>query len=391
MPAERAGEDTTGGRAAMDFYSVTSALRAENVTVSGGGRESSSPMGKLTAVDNGTGIDNCEGERAHFQYILLPVVYSVVFVLAMLGNLTAMAHFVRSRSVTQPSHIFLVNLCVIDLLFALTLPFNVVYHAGRNHWLFGEVMCKVNGALFFGNLYGSSLFLMLISLDRYLAVSHPIRAMRLHKPKYRVLLSCAVWLVLASLILYLTTRGQMTRPFPSTGHMACMENFSSGSWKGRISSVSLLAAALGFFLPLLVIATCYPLIACRLLEHQATGICMEDSDVVEGDAISGSRRMRRRALRMVLLVLGVFLLCFTPYHLNQLLHTLGRMGVLPRCTIIRFTYPARRVAMALCSLNSCLDPLVYCLVSESFRWEQVWGSCGCGFLGKRLQHMLRRN
>ncbi|KPP56281.1 uracil nucleotide/cysteinyl leukotriene receptor-like, partial [Scleropages formosus] len=327
--------------AAMDFLRTTSAPGTQRVTVS-------RAAVNLTVTENVTGADGCEGERADFQYVLLPVVYSVVFVLAMAGNVTALVHFVRSRSAGQPSHIFLVNLCAIDLLFALTLPFNVVYHAGRNHWPFGEVMCKANGALFFGNLYGSSLFLMLISLDRYLAVSHPMRALRLRQPKYRVLLSClvrappsrrhdravpaatvgaltpfrfTVWLILLSIILYLTARAPMTRRFPSTGHMACMENFSSGSWRGRLSAVSLLSAALGFFLPLL------------------------------GDALSGSRRMRRRALRMVLLVLGVFLLCFTPYHLNQLLHTLGRMGALPRCPVIRFTYPARRVAMALCSLN----------------------------------------
>ncbi|XP_029113418.1 lysophosphatidic acid receptor 6-like [Scleropages formosus] len=364
----------------MDFLRTTSAPGTQRVTVS-------RAAVNLTVTENVTGADGCEGERADFQYVLLPVVYSVVFVLAMAGNVTALVHFVRSRSAGQPSHIFLVNLCAIDLLFALTLPFNVVYHAGRNHWPFGEVMCKANGALFFGNLYGSSLFLMLISLDRYLAVSHPMRALRLRQPKYRVLLSCLVWLILLSIILYLTARAPMTRRFPSTGHMACMENFSSGSWRGRLSAVSLLSAALGFFLPLLVIATCYPLIACRLLERP----CAEDGPGAEGDALSGSRRMRRRALRMVLLVLGVFLLCFTPYHLNQLLHTLGRMGALPRCPVIRFTYPARRVAMALCSLNSCLDPLVYCLASESFRWERLWGSCGCSRLGKHLRHVLRRN
>ncbi|KAJ8282002.1 hypothetical protein COCON_G00045210 [Conger conger] len=314
----------------------------------------------------------CEGERADFQYLLLPVVYSLVFVLAMTGNLTALVHFLRTRSATHPSHIFLVNLCVIDLLFALTLPFNVVYHARQNDWPFGEAMCKINGALFFGNLYGSSLFLMLISLDRYLAVSHPLRALRMRNPKYRILLSCLVWTVLASVILYLTLRGPLTRPFPATGHIACMENFSSESWRGRISSVSLLAAALGFFLPLLVIATCYPLIACKLLAHarvmEQGSSSSATSSVLSAHHITG--KVKKKALRMVLLVLGVFLVCFAPYHLNQLVHTLHRMALLSGCSVIRVTYPARRVAMALCSLNSCLDPVVYCLASENFHWDR---------------------
>ncbi|KAJ8254823.1 hypothetical protein GJAV_G00197710 [Gymnothorax javanicus] len=349
----------------------------------------------------------CGQEKADFQYLLLPIVYSLVFVLAMAGNLTALVHFLRTRSATHPSHIFLVNLCVIDLLFALTLPFNVVYHARQNDWPFGEAMCKINGALFFGNLYGSSLFLMLISVDRYLAVAHPLRALRMRSPKYRILFSCLappeaqfevaeyavllaeveadsqrymsqVWTVLASVILYLTLRGPLTRPFPGSDRIACMENFSSKSWRGRISSVSLLAAAIGFFLPLTVIAICYPLIACKLLEH-AKMMERSTSTSTTYPAISAhqvSGRVQKKALRMVLVVLGVFLISFAPYHINQLVHTLHRMAVLSGCSVIRFTYPARRVAMALSSLNSCLDPVVYCLASENFRWEPRNLCCG---------------
>ncbi|XP_066578754.1 lysophosphatidic acid receptor 6 isoform X2 [Amia ocellicauda] len=307
----------------------------------------------------------CEGVSADFQYVLLPVVYSVVFVLGMAGNLTALTHFIRTKSLTQPYNIFLVNLCVIDLLFALTLPLNIAYHARGNDWLFGEAMCKINGSLFFANLYGSSLFLMLISVDRYIAVRHPLKSLELRHPKYRILLSIAVWMVLIAIILYLTLKGPLTRPFADTGKIGCLENFSSSSWHGRISTVSLVAAVIGFFLPLVVIATCYPLIACRLLGG-GVGDSLRQSGGGGGKGSSG--RMRRRALRMVLLVLAVFLLCFAPYHLNQLVHTLRRMGVLSGCPLIRFTYRARRVAMALCSLNSCLDPLVFCLASENFRW-----------------------
>ncbi|XP_006627562.1 lysophosphatidic acid receptor 6 [Lepisosteus oculatus] len=328
----------------------------------------------FAAQENGTG--ECGAVTADFQYVLLPVAYSLVFVLGMAGNAMALLHFIRTRSTMQPSNIFLVNLCAIDLLFVLTLPFNIAYHARGNDWPFGEALCKVNGSLFFGNLYGSSLFLMLISVDRYIAVVHPLQSLKLRNPKHRILLSCAVWVVLAAVILYLTLKGPLTRPFQSTGKIACMENFSSEAWRGRISTVSILAAVIGFFLPLLVIATCYPLIACKLLAPR----------LVEGAApstsASGSGRIRKKALRMVLLVLVVFLLCFAPYHLNQLVHTLRRMGVLSGCPLIHFTYRARRVAMALCSLNSCLDPLVYCLASESFRWN--WRGCArCFKLGQK--------
>ncbi|XP_075763671.1 lysophosphatidic acid receptor 6-like [Pelodiscus sinensis] len=294
------------------------------------------------------------GEQADFQYVLFPVVYSLVFVLGLAGNLSVLWYFLRTRTATVPANIFLANLAALDLLFVLTLPFRVAYHALGNDWVFGEALCKVTGCLFYGNLYGSSLFLTCICLERYVAVVHPLRSLRLRRPLYRVAGCLAIWALLVATLLYLALRGPLTRPFPG-GRLACLENFSSDSWKGRISGVSLFAAAVGFLLPLALIGICYPLIARRLL--QTPGLA------------PGSQVVRRKALRTVLVVLAVFLLCFAPYHLTQVVHTLWRLGVLRGCPLIRGTYVARRLTMALTSLNACLDPLVYYCAAERFGWS----------------------
>lgn len=303
---------------------------------------------------------NCS-ESADFQYVLFPVVYSLVFVLGLAGNLLVLGYFFRTKSATAPANVFLVNLATIDLLFVLTLPFRVAYHALRNDWVFGEALCKVTGCLFFANLYGSSLFLACICLERYVAVVHPLRHLRFRQLRYRVGAVLGVWAVLLAATLYLALRGPLTSPF-ADGRTACLENFSSSSWKGRISSVSIFAAVVGFLLPLFLIGVCYPLIAWRLLATPGMqpGCCA----------------VRRKALRTVLVVLGVFLVCFVPYHVVQLVHTLGRVGALGGCTLIRATYVARRVTMALTSLNACLDPLVYYFAAERFSWRPYW-PCAC--------------
>ncbi|XP_060129523.1 lysophosphatidic acid receptor 4-like [Zootoca vivipara] len=260
---------------------------------------------------------------------------------------SVLGYFFRTKSAAEPANVFLVNLAAIDLLFVLTLPFRIAYHALRNDWVFGEALCKITGCLFFANLYGSSLFLACICLERYVAVVHPLRHLRLRQLRYRVTAAVGVWAVLAAAVLYLALRGPLTSRFPD-GRTACLENFSSSSWRGRISSVSLFAAAVGFLLPLFLIG-------------------MQP----------GSRAVRRKALRTVLVVLGVFLVCFAPYHLVQMVHTLGRAGVLGGCPLIRATYVARRLTMALTSLNACLDPLVYYFAAERFAWKPGWWKCCC--------------
>uniref|UniRef100_A0A670IRR4 G-protein coupled receptors family 1 profile domain-containing protein n=1 Tax=Podarcis muralis TaxID=64176 RepID=A0A670IRR4_PODMU len=296
-------------------------------------------MSGFEASFNSNSTSGCL-ESADFQYLLFPVVYSLVFALGLVGNLFVLGYFFRTKSATEPANVFLVNLAAIDLLFVLTLPFRIAYHALRNDWVFGEALCKVTGCLFFANLYGSSLFLACICLERYVAVVHPLRHLRLRQ--------------LLAAVLYLALRGPLTSRFPD-GRTACLENFSSSSWRGRISSVSLFAAAVGFLLPLFLIGICYPLIAWRLLATPGMQ--------------PGSRAVRRKALRTVLVVLGVFLVCFAPYHLVQVVHTLGRAGVLGGCPLIRATYVARRLTMALTSLNACLDPLVYYFAAERFAWQ----------------------
>lgn len=307
-------------------------------------------------------FSNCS-ESADFQYVLFPVIYSLVFVLGLAGNLFVLGYFLWTRTATAPANVFLVNLAIIDLLFVLTLPFRIAYHVLHNDWLLGEVLCKITGCLFFANLYGSSLFLTCICLERYVAVVHPLWHLQFRQPRYRVVAAVVVWAVLVGAILYLALRGPLTSSFPD-GRTACLENFSSGSWKGRISSVSIFAAVVGFLLPLTLIGVCYSLIAWRLLASPGMQ--------------PGSRAAKRKALRTVLVVLGVFLVCFAPYHLVQLIHTLGRVGTLGGCPLIRATYIARRITMALTSLNACLDPLVYYFAAERFSWQPEWcKNCCC--------------
>ncbi|XP_030043289.1 lysophosphatidic acid receptor 6 isoform X1 [Microcaecilia unicolor] len=304
---------------------------------------------------NGT---ECE-ERADFQYIMFTTVYSIVFILGLAGNLLALWYFISTKTATTPANIFMVNLATIDLIFVLTLPYKIVYHAQDNNWIFGEAMCKITGSLFFANLYGSTLFLTCICIDRYIAVVHPIKSLKLKKPVYRIVTSVVIWLILAAAIMYLTFRGPLTSTFEN-GNVACLENFSSESWKGRISGVSLFAAVIGFFIPLMVIIICYPLIARKLL--------------VNTGPRRSSSMIKKKALRTILVVFVVFLICFVPYHVIQLIHTLRRINVFSSCTLIRFTYSARRVTMALTSLNSCLDPILYYFAAERFVWKP---SC-CG-------------
>lgn len=83
-----------------------------------------------------------------------------------------------------------------------------------------------------------------------------------------------------------------------------------------------------------------------------------------------SRARRARAIRLLAAVLVVFTLCFTPFHIRQVLVYLqvkvGGDGLGQGVGHVL----AYHITVTLSSLNSCLDPVVYCFVTDSFK--RVW-------------------
>lgn len=83
-----------------------------------------------------------------------------------------------------------------------------------------------------------------------------------------------------------------------------------------------------------------------------------------------SRARRARAIRLLATVLVVFTICFTPFHIRQVLVyfrvKVGEEGLGQGAGHVL----AYHITVTLSSLNSCMDPVVYCFVTDSFK--RVW-------------------
>ncbi|XP_053149409.1 lysophosphatidic acid receptor 6-like [Hemicordylus capensis] len=306
-----------------------------------------------SSSSNNSALLQCAAE-VEFQYLLLPITYSLVCVLSLASNSVALWSCWATRAQAPPVMVFIYNLIAIDLLFALSLPLQAVYHARHNDWPFGEGLCKATNALFLANMFSCTLFLACICLERYLAVTQPVRYLRLRRPLYRVLLSVAIWASIGIGLLSLFSKSTVTRRFPN-GNTACMENFPTHVWSGRLAAMVLVSSAMGFFVPFLTIIICSVVIARRIMNLRC------------GSAQTAS--LRRHSLRTLLLVTSLLTLCFLPFHTIYTLHTLGRIGILSAPRLLYFTCSAQRATMALASINSAFDPLVYYFSMKPANWK----------------------
>lgn len=90
------------------------------------------------------------------------------------------------------TNIYIFNLALADALATSTLPFqSAKYLMGT--WPFGEVLCKVVIAIDYYNMFTSIFTLTMMSVDRYIAVCHPIMALGFRTPVKAKMINVLIW------------------------------------------------------------------------------------------------------------------------------------------------------------------------------------------------------
>ncbi|XP_034740110.1 P2Y purinoceptor 4 [Etheostoma cragini] len=289
-----------------------------------------------------------------FKYILLPVSYSLVFVVGFVLNATALWLFLKMRP-WKPSTVFMFHLALSDFLYVLSLPTLIYYYANRSHWPFGLAVCKMVRFLFYANLYCSILLLTCISVHRYLGICHPLKTLTLVKSRHAHLVCGMVWGVvsvcLVPNLIFVTTsrRGNDT---------LCHDTTNQEAFKKYVDYSSVIMVLL-FGIPFLVIVVCYCLMA-RALCRPRQGISASQQGAAS----------RQKSIKLIIVVLVVFAVSFVPFHITRTLYYTSRVLDL-NCkilNIVNFTY---KITRPLASINSCIDPILYFLAGDHYRAKML--------------------
>ncbi|MEE6473206.1 hypothetical protein FKM82_009890 [Ascaphus truei] len=278
-----------------------------------------------------------------FKYILLPVSYGIVFCVGLVLNVLALYIFIFRIRPWKVITMFMFNLAVSDLLYVMSLPLLVYYYSKRDNWPFTVGLCKVVRFLFYTSLYCSILFLLCISIYRFLAICYPIHSLHWGHIRYARIASISIWVIVIgsqSPMLYFVTTDTLR------DNIICHDTFNIELFDQFViySTVNLV---LLFCIPFAIIIICYCLMTRALMKPTT--------------ATPRTSKSKKKSIKMIIIVLVVFTVCFLPFHLSRTLYYYFRKMDYD-CATLNVINVVYKVMRLLACVNSCIDPVLYFLV-----------------------------
>ncbi|XP_012711689.3 P2Y purinoceptor 3 [Fundulus heteroclitus] len=344
-----------------------------------------------------------------YKYVFLPVCYSLTFLFSLVLNSVVLVRSCRPHGGAggggrrwNTSLIYMVNLATTDLMYGLSLPFLVASYVMRDHWVFGDFMCRLVRFLFYFNLYCSIFFLTCISVHRYLGICHPMRTITLESKRVVKVTCASVWVVVFVLtcpIFRFAQTGEVTRRGAGAvgpegawlGDNRTEEKYLN-CWDDAIDKdfaeyvpYGIVLHLLGFFVPFVIIGWCYSQVVRTIFQSLRSPPSSieggEDGAVGDGAvdggrdrertsvSISGSQyshyiRRRRKSIKTIVTITLLFALCFLPFHVTRTLFLLLRRGQLGGCNAMKAVSICYKVTRPLASCNAWLNALLYFLTGD---------------------------
>ncbi|XP_036287974.1 chemokine XC receptor 1 [Pipistrellus kuhlii] len=284
----------------------------------------------------------CDTQTFTFAAFNTTILYCLVFFLSLVGNILVLWVLVKYESLESLTNVFILNLCLSDLVFSFLLPlWALVYHWG---WVLGDFFCKLSNMIFSISLFSSIFFLTIMTIHRYLSVVSPLSSLRVYTLQCRVLVTTAVWAVsILSSIPDAIFHKVFHDPESPSGFSRC--DYSEVKWY----LASVYQHIVFFLLSMGIILFCYVEILRTLFRSR-----------------SRSKR-HHRTVRLILTIVLAHFISWAPYNLVLFLQTLLKLNIIQSCQVSRQLDYAMLICRDFAFCHCCVNPVLYVFVGVKFR------------------------
>ncbi|KAM6395670.1 substance-P receptor [Rhynochetos jubatus] len=284
-----------------------------------------------------------------WQVALWAVAYALIVVVSVVGNVVVMWIILAHKRMRTVTNYFLVNLAFAEASMA---AFNTVVnftYAIHNEWYYGLLYCKFHNFFPIASVFASIYSMTAIALDRYMAIIHPLQP-RLSATATKVVIGI-IWL-LAFLLAFPQGYYSVMEELP--GRLVCLVEWPEHSTNVYGKTYHFCMTILIYFLPLLVIGCAYTVVGITLWASEIPG----DSSDRYHEQVSA----KRKVVKMMIIVVCTFALCWLPYHIYFTLQYFNHEWYLQK--FIQQVYLA---IMWLAMSSTMYNPIIYCCLNDRFR------------------------
>ena len=308
-------------------------------------------------MNNSTLIDASEHSScSDAASIFFTTAMSLVSLVAFTGNILVIITVYKTPRLRTSTNYYYVNMAVSDFLASVTSwPLHLIEEmVARNGSLIQNPLtaigCKVGSYFRMLSLTVSVLSLMLIAVDRFIAIVFPFKA-TLINPRVKAALMSATWLISITQCILLFHASRLAEIGPQI--IFCTVTFNSLP----LMSFFMASVVLYNFIPLIVIVITYSCIMHTLKTRQ------------QGQVSEASSSQRNRAkenqnvLKIFRSIVLAFFVCIFLFGLYLiLLTTLHEIHTIDKCRFIRGVFH-----FVLPSLSTAINPVILFSFSTNFR------------------------
>ncbi|XP_013776075.1 thyrotropin-releasing hormone receptor-like [Limulus polyphemus] len=330
------------------------------------------PTNNTTFIDGTTSVCNLTMDNINTTIALPePSYYSIyyriigttflglIFLIGILGNIMVVMVVTKSRSMLTPTNCYLVNLSLADLMVLVaSVPNEVLsYYLLGDEWIWGRVGCALFIFFQYLGINASSLSITAFTVERYIAICHPMKAQMVCTINRAKKIIIGVWVfacLYCSPWLFLTK----TVPIFYKGHdnmETCTFALSREYYLGYFFA----DLVLFYILPLLLSCVLYSLIARILFTSDIRRKMAKEGNPPRDSARNTNTSARVQVVKMLAVVVAIFATLWLPYRALVVYNSFAKHRYMEAWFLM--------FCKTMIFINSAINPILYNAMSVKFR------------------------
>ncbi|XP_017128680.1 neuropeptides capa receptor isoform X1 [Drosophila elegans] len=298
-----------------------------------------------------------------YKAILITIIFGGIFITGVIGNLLVCIVIIRHSAMHTATNYYLFSLAVSDLLYLLFgLPTEVFLYWHQYPDLFGMPFCKIRAFISEACTYVSVFTIVAFSMERFLAICHPLHLYAMVGFKRAIRIITALWIAsfISAIPFGLLSDIQYLK-YPLDDSRIEESAFCSMSPEiVNVIPVFEVSFCIFFVIPMILIILLYGRMGAKIRSRTNQKLGVQHGNNRE---TRNSQMRKKTVIRMLAAVVITFFVCWFPFHLQRLIFLYAK----DMDNYLDINEALFSIAGFAYYVSCTINPIVYSVMSRRYR------------------------